>query len=217
MKLKITGILLALVGSSLGATVTLSSVGINYDGSDDYGIVINGNPVLQGNGTASVGYFTISDSQVQNLASMSNQQSYDTLFSSFVSITSDNFTGINTSYGANPGFFSTDIAGYNAAGLNNTLYAYFRSGGFYGLFKSNLTIVPDLGGTSPEFTYALNLKPGSGTALIGRYGTSYQVPYNGIGAAPTMVQSFDIGIPEPSTTALGIIGTLGFFRRRRNR
>ncbi|RYD83517.1 MAG: PEP-CTERM sorting domain-containing protein [Verrucomicrobiaceae bacterium] len=216
MKLKITGVLLALAGACLGATVTLSSVGQNYNGSDDYGILLqNGTPVAAGAGTASAGYFSISDEQVLTLANAKTQASFDTLFASFVSITSDDFTGINTAYGANPGFFSTGTSNYNAAGLNNTLYAYFRSGNEYGLFKSNLTILPDSAPPALETNYALTLA--SGTAIIGQAGATYQVPYTGIGAAPTTVQSFQLyAVPEPSAALLGAIGALGLLRRRRN-
>ncbi|MES2476798.1 MAG: hypothetical protein V4640_13525 [Verrucomicrobiota bacterium] len=219
MKLKITCAFLALAGTSFGALVSLSSVGSNYNGTDDYGILLsNGTPVAQGAGIARAGYFTISDSLVASLAGSGD---YATLFATgnFVTVTSDDFTGINAAYGANAGFVSGSISNYDAAGRNNTLYCYFTSGTDLGLIKTTSTLVPDLGGTSPEFSYLLNFATGvgQGTALIGAAGPTYQVAYNGLGPAPTNVQSFQLAaVPEPSAALLGALGALGLLRRRRN-
>lgn len=213
MKLKITSVFLVLTGVCFGAAITISSVGNNYNGTDDYGILLsNDNPVGAGAGLARVGFFTtLSDAQVLTLATA---QDYATLFGvgSFQTIVSDDFTGIVGAYGANAGFVNAGIIAYSAVGLNNTLYAYITSGTELGLFKSSLTIVPDPI-TPPETTYDVRFS--SGTPIIGNYGPTYQVAYTGIGAGPMTVNSFQL-VPEPSAMLLGALGILGLLRRRRN-
>lgn len=223
MKLKITAALLALSGSCFAATVTLSSVGSNYDGTDDYGILqSNGTtPVAVGAGVARAGFFaTYTDAQVLTLATEKTLASLTLLFADFQTITSDDFSGINSAYGPNAGFVSGGVSNYNAAGRNNTLYSYISVGnlatGDFGLFKSNLTLIPDQAPPALEANYALNFQ--DGTAILGGYGADYQVAYTGLGAAPTSVNSFVLTtlVPEPSAALLGAIGALGLLRRRRN-
>jgi hypothetical protein len=212
MKLKITSVLLALTGMSFGATITLSSVGSNYDGTDDYGILLaNGTPVAQNAGLARVGIFTtLTDTQVSDLAALG---SYETLNASFTSIFSDNFTGINTAFGPNPGFVSGSITGYAVTNPNESLYVYITSGSDLGLFKSSQVLVADPV-VPPENTYAISF--GSGTAVIGGAGPSYSVPYTGIATGPKDVNSYQlVTIPEPSAALLGALGVLGLLRRRR--
>jgi hypothetical protein len=212
MKLKITSALLSLAGSSLGALVSISSVGVNYNGTDDYGILLsNGSPVAPLGGIARAGFFsTLTNLQVDALAAAQN---YTLLFApgNFTTIVSDDFTGIVGAYGANAGFVSASISGYNAAGLNNSLYVYITSGTEIGLFRSSFTIVPD-SVTPPESNYSISF--GSGSAVIGAYGPDYQVAYTGIAPGPMMVNSFQL-VPEPSVAFLGALGALGLLRRRR--
>jgi hypothetical protein len=216
MKLKITSVLLALTGMSFGAAITLSSVGSNYDGTDDYGILLStGVPVAAGAGLAQVGIFTtLSDLQVSTLAAA---QDYTTLFAvgNFTSITSDDFTGISSSYGANPGFVSAGISGYTVANVGESLYVYITSGTQLGLFKSNQVLAADPA-VPPESTYLISF--GSGTNVIGAAGPDYSVPYTGIGTGPVSVNSFQLvnAVPEPSAALLGALGALGLLRRRRN-
>lgn len=215
MKLKITSALLALASMSYGATITVSSVGSNYDGTDDYGVLLSsGTPVVTG--SAQVGFFaTLTDTQVATLAT---QEDYTTLFAvgNFTSIFSDDFTGINSAYGANPGFISASIVGYSIApaNLNESLYVLFNSGTELGLFKSNQTLIADPL-TPPENTIAISL--GAGTALIGAAGPGYSVPYTGIGEGPKTVNSFQLinTVPEPSVALLSALGAIALFRRRR--
>jgi hypothetical protein len=216
MKLKITSVLLALTGMSFGAAITLSSVGSNYDGTDDYGILLStGVPVAAGAGLAQIGIFTtLSDLQVSTLAAA---QDYTTLFAvgNFTSITSDDFTGISTAYGANPGFVSAGISGYTVANVGESLYVYITSGTQLGLFKSNQVLAADPA-VPPESTYLISF--GSGTNVIGAAGPDYSVPYTGIAAGPVSVNSFQLvnAVPEPSAALLGALGALGLLRRRRN-
>ena len=217
MKLKITFGFLALAGTSFGALVSLSSIGGNYNGTDDYGIVLtSGLPVAAGSGTARAGFFsTLTDAQVLALATAGN---YTTLFATgnFTTIASDNFTGVITAYGATAGMVVGSTTGYNAAGLNNTLYAYITSGTQLGLFKTTSTIVPDAGGATPETNYLLDFA--NGTKIIGTTGPSYVVnPYQGVAGNVTITHSFQLvdPIPEPSAALLGALGVLGLLRRRR--
>jgi hypothetical protein len=216
MKLKITCAFLALAGTSFGALVSLSSVGANYNGTDDYGVVnSSGVAIAAGAGLARVGFFpTLTDVQVADLA-VTN--SFETLFASgnFTTITSDNFTGINTAYGATPGFVSTSVSGYNAAGLNNTLYVYITSGTDLGLFKTTSTIVADPAQPTPETNYFLSFA--NTTALAGGVGPAYVAnPYLGAQGNVTIANSIQLeAVPEPSAALLGAIGALGLLRRRR--
>ena len=216
MKLKITSALLALTGMGFGATITLSSVGSNYDGSDDYGVLLStGVPVTASAGVARVGIFTtLTDAQVTALAVAGD---YATLFAvgNFTSIVNDNFTGINTAYGANPGFVSASITGYAVANPTESLYVFITSGTELGLFRSSLVLAADPA-VPPETTYAISF--GSGTNVIGVAGPDYEVPYTGIAAGPKLVNSFQLvnTVPEPSAALLGAIGALGLLRRRRN-
>jgi hypothetical protein len=216
MKLKITSALLALTGMGFGATITLSSVGVAYDGSDDYGILLStGSPVAPEAGIARVGIFTtLTDAQVSALALA---QDYTTLFagSNFTTIVSDNFTGIATAYGLNPGFVSASITGYAVANPNESLYVYITSGTELGLFRSSLALTADPV-TPPENSYAIGF--GSGVNVIGAAGPDYSVPYTGIGTGPVAVNSFQLvnAVPEPSAALLGALGALGLLRRRRN-
>jgi len=214
MKLKIASLFMILAVSSNAANISISSVGQNYDGSDDFGIVLsNGTPVAPNAGLVSVGYFsTFSDVQVTNLA---NANDYSTLFAlgSFITIFSDDFTGIADAYGPTDGFVQGSITGFNATGLNNTLYAYITSGTEFGLFRSNLTIVPDPAPPTPPSNYQIYFD--AGTAVIGSFGPSYQVDYSNIGGGTVFVNSFQL-VPEPSTALLGAFGVLALLRRRRN-
>jgi hypothetical protein len=214
MKLKITSALLALAASSFAATVSFSSVGANYDGTDDWGVVLSdGNPISPSSGMARIGYFTtFTDSEVSAYAVA---QDYATLFATgtFTTITSDDFTGIATAYGATAGFVSASTSGYNAAGLNKTLYAYFTSGTELGLFKTTSTIVADPAQPTPENTYLLSFA--DGVAIIGAFGADYVVPtYGPANGTNVSVNSFQL-VPEPSATLLGALGALGLLRRRR--
>lgn len=217
MKLKITSALLALAASSFAATVTFSSVGQNYNGTDDWGVILSdGNPVAPSSGVAMIGYFTTyTDTQVADYAAAND---YTTLFTTgaFTTICSDDFTGIATAYGATAGFVSASTSGYGTAGLNKTLYAYFTSGTELGLFKTNSTIVPDPAQPTPENNYFLSFA--DGVAIIGAFGANYVVPdYGPAGTNNVEVNSFQLvnTVPEPSATLLGALGALGLLRRRR--
>lgn len=223
MKLKITSIALALISTTYGATVTLSSVGANYNGTDDFGILkSNLTPVAQSAGIASVIFFpSLTDAQVTSLANLAD---YATLFApaAFTTIVSDNFTGINTAYGATPGFFSAAQLNYvTPALLNKTLYAYFTSGTEVGLYRTSQTIVTDAAAPALPGTYALSLT--GGTAVLGAFGADYIVP--GPYALDTNLSNVGVNsfvlletaaIPEPSVSILGAVGVLGLLRRRRN-
>lgn len=223
MKLKITSLALALISTSFGATVTLSSVGGNYDGTDDYGILkSNLSPVAQSAGTAQVIFFpSLSDAQVTTFA---NAGDYDSLFGSgnFTSILSDDFTGIVSAYGATPGFFQGSESNYvTPALLNKTLYAYFTSGTEVGLFRSGQTIVTD--GAAPALPGTYGVLLSDGTPVLGAFGADYVVPgAYALDAALTnvSVNSFVLietaAIPEPSVAVMGALGALGLLRRRRN-
>jgi MYXO-CTERM domain-containing protein len=213
MKLKIASVLIALASSSYGALVTLSSFAETYNGQDDYGILLStGVPVAPGAGLASVIVFSsLTDTQVADLAAA---QDYATLFApaNFVTITSDDFTGIAGAFGATAGFVSAGITGYVPALVNKTLYAYITSGSELGLFKSNSTLVADPAPPALENTY--NVRFSDGTAIIGSFGPDYNVPTY-VGGGPATVNSFQL-VPEPSAALLGALGALGLLRRRRN-
>jgi hypothetical protein len=217
MKLKITAVILALASSSYGALITLSSFAESYNGQDDYGILLaNGTPVAPSAGLAQVIVFsTFTDVQVAALAGAAD---YATLFapSAFVSLASDNFTGINTAYGATAGFVSAGVSGLATGStvVNRTMYAYITSGTNLGLFKTNSTLVAD--GAPPALESTYNLKFSDGTGIIGGYGPDYVVPTY-VGGGSETVNSFQLvdAVPEPSAALLGALGALGLLRRRR--
>lgn len=217
MKLKITAIVLALASSSYGASITLSSFAETYNGQDDYGILLaNGTPVAPSAGLAQVIVFsTLTDLQVSTLAGAAD---YATLFAAgaFVSLASDDFTGINTAYGPTAGFVSAGVSGLATGStvVNRTMYAYITSGTNLGLFKTNSILVADGVPPAIESSYSLNFS--AGTAIIGGYGTDYLVPTY-VGGSSETVNSFQLvdAVPEPSAALLGAVGALGLLRRRR--
>jgi len=225
MKLKIAFASLLLSMSGFGAVITLNTLA-GFDGAGDVGITLsNGNPVTSG--SAQVGYFTVSDQQVLDYAAASD---YSTLFSTFVSLGDDNFVdGMNSSYGA-PVLCMTSISfsGIVAPTGSHTLYSYFTSGSEIGLFKNintdptqPSTLVPDLGGTSPDYNYFLTTA--SGSIIIGGAGPTYIADYSNDGLLGEGSEAVEVGgsiqlilIPEPSAALLGALGALGLLRRRRN-
>lgn len=219
MKLRITTGLLILASNSFGALVELSSLGSNYNGTDDYGVVLSsGSPITSGMGTATAGFFsTLSDTQVTQLA---EAMDYATLFApgNFTSIIGSDFS--NSGFGPVDGFFQNSIAGYDpTAGLNEVLYVYFVSGTEIGLFRSTQTLVADAGGTSPENNYFIRLS--DGTPLIGKAGPSYETDYSNIGGQgfenTTIANTFQLvdTVPEPSSALIAALGALSLMRRRR--
>jgi hypothetical protein len=165
-----------------------------------------------------IGYFTISDTQVQTHFANGNTTSLAAGFTQF---------GLNTfelNEEFDPGVFNEDHsfdtrASQNTVGSRN-IYAVFFKGSslstaselFVAKLSSTFGIDPELG--APQFTN-VNMIPSSiVSTLVGGAGASYDYGF-GSGPLATYQLASVAAIPEPSRALLLLGGVVGLFLRRR--
>jgi len=215
-----TTLIFSLLATShlMGASYTIS----NNDGPiNTSSIVDNAGNFITG-GTASIGYFSISDAEVQSIAAVGN------LTSSFVIFTSgaDGTSPVGTTSDIR-GVFSTQGSGVDLTDTGNE----FRSRNIYVLVtnaENNQALVYKYDQTfgTAEVNASLlmngtqtdgpnNDNTIGGNLLLGGYDTFQAEPHSAI-ALGNVNPTFNlVAVPEPSSTALLGLGGLALIIRRR--
>ena len=190
---------------------------INYDGANS-SVFIDTNNNQVGSGFVGVGYFTISDANIQ----ISNASSLATAFQRLGN------TG-STSYDLNNGYFMNGAFEHAATGSidagSNFIgqFAYVVVGNATTLaasteafiYKTTFQFAQDP--TSPVSLNFIATTP-AGTTLLGETGITYTPYFSGAGsvAGNQVTTAFRLeAIPEPSTTLLAAFGIIALLRRRR--
>lgn len=171
--------------------------------------LLDGSLALNGS-LVRLGYFTISDAQIQAFAAANDMLSLDSAFQQFASST------VGNGFGSSDGIWSASNVNPNAAFTGNRIYYWTLN-------------APTLGAATQWGVYKLPSTFPSDTPVPGSIVTDInQVPVNSTGL---IVGSFSAGgapspfggadlykmVPEPTSASLLFFGLIGLgFRRRRN-
>lgn len=209
----------ALVALSLPAVATLQISVINTDLETYLEPVLSsaGVPYTQGSATVGVGFFNISDAEIQQLFAIGDVASLSEAFVSHGVQPTVAFGGGGDLAGVFTAAFDEAVTGAPKAGSN--VYVVIGQGdSLFGgsellVFKSNTVFTVDT--ALIPTNVSANLRSTLGSVIVGSFGGSFDAGV-GLGAQPHF--STAQVIPEPSTVALLGLGALaGFvaFRRRR--